>query len=335
VPRARGEGPGADGVISVYALENGGRVETGDRIDPAWLDPKSGVRFWVDLTKPTPDEAKLLADIFQFHELSIDDALSEIHYPKVEAYDHYLYLILHGIQFRKGKHDFATRDVDFFLGENYLVTVHDGESRSVRQVSEICPRNSQILAEGPAALMHRIVDQMVDNYRPEVEDLNNRITDLERQVFEKPRPNIVRTLLAIKRDINSLRRVTLPERDVIGRIARREFRLIPDEIVYRFRDVHDHLVRLSDEALLFHDRVTSLLDAHLSNVSNQLNSVMKVLTVITTIFMPLTLLAGLYGMNVPLPHFPGSEYAQFWWIVALMLAVSGAMLWFFRRRGWL
>jgi magnesium transporter len=322
-------------VISVYVLKDGGHVEAGAEIDPRWIDPASGVRFWADLSSPTPDEAKLLASLFHFHELSIEDALSEIHHPKVEAYDQYLYLILHGIQFRKGKHIFDTRDVDFFLGPNYLVTVHDGESRSIRHVREICTRNGHALAEGPAALLHRIVDEMVDNYRPEVEALSNRIGELERDVFEKPRPQLVRALLAVKRDIGSLRRVTLPERDVIGRIARREFRLIPDEIVYRFRDVHDHLIRMSDEALLFHDRVSGLLDAHLSNVSNQLNSVMKVLTVITTIFMPLTLLAGLYGMNVPLPDFPGHGTADFWWVCTAMIAVSLAMLWFFRRRGWL
>jgi magnesium transporter len=322
-------------VISVYALKSGGRVETGAEIDPRWIDPASGVRFWADLSSPTPDEAKLLASLFHFHELSIEDALSEIHHPKVEAYDQYLYLILHGIQFRKGKHIFDTRDVDFFLGPNYLVTVHDGESRSIRHVREICTRNGHALAEGPAALLHRIVDEMVDNYRPEVEALSNRIGELERDVFDKPRPQLVRALLAVKRDIGSLRRVTLPERDVIGRIARREFRLIPDEIVYRFRDVHDHLIRMSDEALLFHDRVSGLLDAHLSNVSNQLNSVMKVLTVITTIFMPLTFITGLFGMNVDLPDLGFGAHATFWVLLLFMAGVVILMLWWFRHEKWL
>jgi len=131
----------------------------------------------------------------------------------------------------------------------------------------------------------------------------------------------------------------MPRREVSAALfqagRKEEFRQIAEPIVYRFRDVHDHLVRLSDEALLFQDRVTSLLEAHLSQVSNQLNSVMKVLTVITTIFMPLTLLSGLYGMNVELPAFPGGGTADFWWMVGLMVAVSAAMLWFFRRRGWL
>ena len=114
----------------------------------------------------------------------------------------------------------------------------------------------------------------------------------------------------------------LPQRDAVGRLARREFPLINEPLAYRFRDVHDHLVRLADEAMFFQDRITSILDAHLSAVSNQLNSVMKVLTIIATMFMPLTVSPGMYGMNVPLPHLPGGEGAQFWWVIGIMLAIS-------------
>ena len=111
--------------------------------------------------------------------------------------------------------------------------------------------------------------------------------------------------------------------------------MIPEELTFRFRDVHDHLIRLVDEAVFFQDRVTSLLDAHLSMVSNQLNGVMKVLTIIATIFMPLTVLTSMWGMNVTLPHLPGGDGAQFWWVAALMLALGGVMLGYFRRRRWL
>ena len=119
------------------------------------------------------------------------------------------------------------------------------------------------------------------------------------------------------------------------RLARREFPLISEQLAYGFRDVHDHLVRLSDEAMFFQDRITSILDAHLSSVSNQLNQVMKVLTVLSTIFMPLTLLTGMWGMNVPLPHLPGGEGAQFWWLAGGMVALTVAMLAFFRAKRWI
>jgi magnesium transporter len=127
----------------------------------------------------------------------------------------------------------------------------------------------------------------------------------------------------------------MPQRDAVGRLARREFPQIPEQLAYRFRDVHDHLVRLADESIYFQDRITSLLEAHLSNVSNQLNAVMKVLTIISTIFMPMTVLTGLYGMNVTLPHLPGGDPAAFWWILGIMAAISVTMLVFFRTRNWL
>jgi len=304
-------------------------------VDPAWLKPGSGIWVWVDLNEPTPDEAKVLTDVFHFHELAIEDALAEIHNPKVESYGDYLYLILHGIDFKAREHAFSTQEVDFFLGEQYLVTFHSGMSRSIGRIAEICSRNDRVLGEGPAALLHRIIDTMVDNYRPEVEKLGDRLDHLEKEVFQRPKPSLVKRILDFKRDVASLRRVVLPQRDAVGRLARREFPQISESQSYRFRDVHDHLVRLADEAMFFQDRISSLLDAHLSNVSNQLNAVMKVLTIISTIFMPLTVLTGMYGMNVPLPHFAGGERAQFWWIAGIMLSISATMLWFFRKRGWL
>jgi magnesium transporter len=321
-------------VISVFIHRNG-VTEAKSSLDPALLDPTSGAVVWVDLAKPTAEEQRLLGDVFHFHPLAIEDALAKRHHPKIEHYDGYLYLILHGIDFRAAQHRFSTHDTDFFLGSNYLVTIHDGQTRTIPIVQDHCVRNSRLLAEGPAALLHHLVDTMVDHYRPEVEKLEKKLDELERTVFEHPDENAMKQILDLKRDVTSLRRVTMPERDAVARLARREFALISDEMAYRFRDVFDHLVRLSDEALMFQDRIGSLLDAHLANVSNRLNRVMKVLTVITTIFMPLTLLTGLYGMNVPLPHLPGGESAQFWWLVGILLATIATMLGVFRRMHWI
>lgn len=321
-------------MIKVYTHE-AGSTRCVDGVDPAWLRPDSGVIMWVDLDRPTPEESRILVDVFHFHELAVEDAVAEIHHPKVESYGDYLYVILHGIDFSAREHCFRTQDVDFFLSASYLVTVHSGQSRSISKVSETCTRNARILAEGPAALMHRIIDTMVDNYRPEVDKLQDRLDRLEKEVFERSTPQLARRILDFKRDVASLRRVVNPQRDVVGRLARREFPLISEALSYRFRDVHDHLVRLSDEAMFFQDRITSLLDAHLSTVSNQLNGIMKILTVIATIFMPLTFMTGLYGMNVELPHFGLGADVFFWVLVLLMLMISVGMLFWFRRKRWI
>jgi magnesium transporter len=142
-------------------------------------------------------------------------------------------------------------------------------------------------------------------------------------------------MLKLRHELAQMRRVLMPQRDVLGRLARREFAAISDEMAYRIRDVYDHVVRLADEAILFQDRVTGILEVNLASISNRLNQVMKVLTVMSTIFLPLTVLSGMWGMNVPLPHFPGGEAAQFWWVAGIMAAIAVAMLAVFRRNRWM
>jgi magnesium transporter len=321
-------------MVRIYVHQHG-KTTTAPQIDPSWLEPDSNVTLWVDLAAPGAEEGRLLSDVFRFHPLSVEDALSAIHHPKIEPYPGYLYLILHGIDFDNRAGGFATRDVDFFLGRNYLVTVHDGHSRSIAKWKGVCDEHEHVLAEGPAALLHRIVDSMVENYRPEIDALEERIDELEEMAILGRRPHLVRQILALKRDVASLRRVVLPQRDAVGRLARREFPQISDEITYRFRDVYDQFVRMSDEAILFQDRITSILEAHLASISNRLNLVMKVLTVISTIFLPLTVLTGMWGMNLPLPMFPGSDAAQFWWVAAMMGVIAAGMLTVFWWKRWM
>ena len=316
----------------VYRDGKTGQVDT---VDPAWLVPDSPVTLWADVQKPTAEDAETLRTVFGFHPLSIEDALQESHFPKVESYGSYLYVILHGIDFKQSEHAFVTLDVDFFLGRNYLVTVHDGGRRSVAEVSDLCGRTDVPMREGPVALMHRIVDRMVDHYRPEVDELEAWLDEIEHRVLGKNPHEMTSEILAVKRDISSLRRVVIPQRDVVARLARREFDIISQEHAYRFRDVYDHLVRLADDSIIFQDRVTGILDAHLASVSNQLALVSKVLTGIAVIFGPLTVVTGLFGMNVTLPAFPGGEHAQFWWITVLMALITGTIYDMFRRRDWL
>ncbi len=215
------------------------------------------------------------------------------------------------------------------------MTVHDGHSRSIAELQENTARNSKIMPEGPVSLFHRIVDAMVDHYRPEVDKLEDRIDELEKSVFDNAKPELMRRILAEKREVSALRRILTPQRDVIARLARRDFVDISTDVSFRFRDVYDHIVRLADDAAIFQDRITGILDAHLTNVSNRLNEVMKVLTVMSTIVLPLTLVAGLWGMNVRLPTFPGGESLQFWWISGLSALIVLVMLTYFRGRRWI
>ena len=320
-------------MIAVLVHRNG-KTEQVTSIDRAWLNPAAGAIVWVDLQAPSIPESLVLSDSFAFHPLSVEDAMSARQYPKVEAYDGYLYVILHGISFEQ-RGSFSTQDVDFFLGQTYLVTVHGSDCPSIDDLRLQATRNAKILSEGSVSLFHRIVDSMVDHYRPEMDLLEDRLDDLENRIFDAPDPKLIRQILDEKRQVAALRRIVTPQRDVVARLARRDFPDISTEMSFRFRDVYDHLVRVADDAFTFQDRITGMLDAHLSNVSNRLNEVMKVLTVVATVFMPPTLLAGIYGMNVTLPRFPGGDAVQFWWLTGLCIAMIVAMLAVFRRRRWI
>jgi magnesium transporter len=321
-------------VVTIF-LHRNGQTEQVKSIDRAWLNPASGTFLWVDLAAPSIPELLILSDTFAFHPLSVEDARAELHYPKIEAYDGYLYVILHGIAYTSDAMGFATQDVDFFIGPNYLVTVHNGPSRSIAETSDNAVRNVKVMGEGPVALFHRIVDLMVDHYAPEVQKLEDCLDDLEEAAFDNPTPDVIRAILNEKKRVAGLRRINPPQRDVIARLARRDFVDISTDMSFRFRDIYDHLQRWSDDAIMFQDRITGILDAHLTNVSNRLNQIMKVLTVVSTIFMPLTLVSGIYGMNVHLPQFPGSDAQQFWWLFAIMVGIIAVMLSFFKRKHWI
>jgi magnesium transporter len=321
-------------VISYY-VQRDGVTERLDHIEPDWLRPGSGVLVWADVQMPTADDGIVLRDVFKLHPLAVQDALDWLQHPKVETYPGLLYVVLHGINFKSATDEFDTHDTDFFLSREFLVTVHDGQRRSIEEICRLCLTNTLIMREGTVALMHRIVDRMVDHYRPSVDELEQRLNEIEDAVIEAPSNELTRQILIIKRDISAMRRIVLPQRDVVGRLSRREFEIIDQEMSYRFRDVFDQLVRMSDDAIIFQERVTGILDAHLTSVSNQLASVSKVLAAFAVILGPLTIVTGAFGMNVLLPMMPGGERAQFWWIVGGMGAITATAFIAFRRKGWL
>jgi len=298
---------------------------------PAWPE---GVTVWADVAEPTEADAAVLRDVFGLHELPVEAAVQRETQPKVESYGRYLYIVLHGINFQASEHTFETHETDFFLAPNFLVTIHDGQRRSIAHVADLCHRAHHILTEGPVALLHRIVDTMVDHYRPEVDELEERLDAIEKQVIEDPGETLTGDILAVKNDITSLRRIVIPQRDVVGRLARREFDLIGQEMAYRFRDVYDQFVRMADDSIVFQDRVTGILDAYLASVSNRLSNTSRLLAVIAALFGPMTVITGLFGMNVPLPTLLGSPEHQFWEIIGMMVVSSAIMFIWFKKSGW-
>ncbi|MBE0529009.1 MAG: magnesium/cobalt transporter CorA [Thermoleophilia bacterium] len=292
-----------------------------------------GEFFWLDLHRPTAEELALLREPFGLHPLAVEDAEHFGQRPKFEEFDGYVYLVVFGAN--------ADRDglveVHCFLSEHYLVTVHRDDCPAFadvrRQVVEGHPPALQ-----PALALYRVVDALADSFFPELSKLDDRIDELENGVLKQPDDTQLQEVFQLKRRLVTWRKVIAPERDLFARLVTGVVAIpgmTPDAERY-FRDVYDHLIRISDLVDSYRDLLTGAMDVYLSTVSNRLNDVMKRLTIVATIFMPLTWITGFFGMNfgrlvVSITGWPAFLiYGLGTQIVAVVI-----MLVFFRRRGWI
>lgn len=294
--------------------------------------------LWVDFQGNPPEEDReVLSQTFDFHPLAVDDALEEVHVPKVDDWGKYLYIVLHAVV-DGPNHEVGTRELDVFLGENYLVTHHDEEIAALTHLWESLPRDPRQLKNGPDYLLYRLVDELVASYMPVVDALDEWIDQIESQLFNSPQPEIAEQIFAVKRAVLHLRRIIAPQREVLNRLARDEFQTIDQQARVYFRDVYDHLVRLYSLAENIRDLVSDTMDTYLSVINNRMNEIMKTLTIINSLFMPITFITGFFGMNFFFPH----NFSSFW-TTSLVLAATLLVLIFtpisiyiwIRRRGWM
>ena len=302
---------------------------------PELLKDKSAV-IWVDMESPTEADEQVLLKVFEFHPLTVEDCRENRHYPKIEEFDNYIYFIVHGVRADTSPDRFNTIELDGFLGPNYVITYHHDMFRSINNVKQLLRTTPIACQRGPAFLLHQILDQVVDFYSPVLDDFDDRIDRLEQDIFTLRRPNnaILSEIMALKRSVLRLRRISVKQMDILLRMSRGEFGLIPDDMRPFYRDVYDHLVRVVDLSESYRDLISGSLEAYLSVVSNRLNEIMKVLTIFSAVMLPLTFIAGVYGMNfdnMPELHSRWGYYAV-WGFMAL---VATGMLLFFRRRGWI
>jgi magnesium transporter len=304
-----------------------------ERLAP--LLAERGTRVWVDMGSPLGDnERAIVHDVFKFHPLAIEDCFEERTHPKVDEYDGYLYIITHGLTAGATADSSEIVELDAFLGDNFLVTHHSAPSRSVATVLGFVERTGLPLRHSVTAVLHAILDRQADGLEAALDNIESRIDVLEDAVFASPRNTHVASVLSVKRNILELRRWTARQREVLLRLGRREFELIPASDALLFRDVHDHLVRVSDLLEGFRDMLTSIQEAYLSAVSNRTNEIMKFLTLFTSTMMPLTVITGIYGMNFE--HMPELK----WWfgypsVLIAMAVMTGSIMVYFRHRRWL
>jgi magnesium transporter len=296
--------------------------------------------LWVDFQGNPPEQDEpILRDIFHFHPLAIDDALQESHVPKIDDWGDYLYIVLHAARFEKdGGGHLETDELDVFLGKNYIVTHHDEELIAIQRTWDLSHRDFRHLENGPDHLLYRLVDEVVASYMPVVEDLDAAIDEAEDQVFSRPSSNTLEQIFQLKRAALHLRRIIGPQREVLNKLARDDYKVIDVKARIYFRDVYDHLVRLHDITESIRDLVSGALDTYLSVINNRMNEIMKTLTVITVLFMPLTFITGFFGMNFFSPSTPLDIWTGWPAYIATLLIIVltpiGMFMWI-RRRGWM
>ena len=327
--------------IFVYK-EGSAKVEEGFTVEqlPELLADKSSV-VWVDMLGETPEQIiaaqSVLLNVFKFHHLTVEDCIETRNQPKIEAFPNYLYFIVHGVRPEvTSSSNFVTKELDGYLGENFVVTFHVERFRSIKAVKQKIRSSPFVCQRGAAYLLHQILDQVVDLYMPLLDDFDAAITDLEDRVFEMKRGGntVLQDIMDLRRSVARLRRISARQLDVLYRISHGEFQQIPFNVLPFFRDVHDHLQRISDLSEAYRDLISSLFDIHFSVIATKTNDVMKTLAVVSAIILPLSLIAGIYGMNFE--NMPELRSANGYFItLGVMAAVTISLLVYFWRRGWI
>jgi magnesium transporter len=331
-------------MIRSFAFTTQGRLHSKDIevfLMPTLL-ADTNLFLWVDLEKPTPEETRqVLEGIFHFHPLSIEDCVAVSPSPKVEEYTpkeddrflSYLFMVIHAVDYSRKDGVFATSELNFFLGKNFLVTYHEVPLRSVQSTEERCMRGTMHIARAPDRVAHTLLDGIVENYKPALEELSLEIAELEDQVIQSPARKTLNRILQIKKEVLHLRQIIGPQREVLAHFARGEFKLIRPHLVPYYRDVYDALFHISELAQNYTDSLTGILQIYLNMSSNQTGEVVKLLTVITVITTPITIVGTWYGMNfhgMPEYHWKyGYELAM-----AITVASTALIVWWFRRRKW-
>jgi len=287
---------------------------------------REGCVVWVDLERPTEEESKVLTDVFKFHPLSVEDSVREPDQPKVDDYVDYLFFVFHAPDLSSLAEEFSTNELNVYLGKSFIVTVHNSGMKCIETVANACENRPQRFAgRSVDFLFHAIVDSMVDNFSPVLSFIDRKVDEMEAEVFD-PDEDLLNEIFKVKRDIQNLRRAILPQESIIRNIAVGRLPMVDEEVRVYFRDVYDHLIRITRISESHRVALIDVRETHQSHLSTKMNDVMKTLTIIMTIMMPLTLITGVYGM---------SEWKHSYFvIIAAMGIIVVAMLAVFKKKKW-
>jgi len=293
---------------------------------------------WINIESPTQKETEYLAQNYPFHPLDLDDCLSRIQRPKIDEYKEYLYLVFHFPVYNKEARVTTSSQLSVFIGEKYLITLHRGELKPLVKLFRECEideeSREEYLSPGSGFLLYRIIDRLVDYCFPILNKMYDNIEAVEDDIFSESKNNTVKDISLIRRDIIAFRRIIWPMRAVIGSLERKLRRFVRQDMEVYFGDITDHADKIWDALDEYKELIEGLNDTHDSLATNRTNEVVRMLTVIATVLLPITVVASIFGMNIPLGPFEISGYS-FLYVSLIMLAIITGMLYFFHRQRWI
>ncbi len=291
--------------------------------------------LWVDMESPTPEETDLLASGFSFHPVTVEACREVTSQPLIHGFDDYLFMVIHAVNIQTRAVTVDTLEVDIFWGKTFVLTYHQVPVKSITEIRDQCAKDGErLLSRGAAFFMHAVVDKIIDNFTPTLNRIEYLIEELEIEIFRKPTDLLLHQMLDLKQTVLYLGRVAGAQRDVVGRLVRGEFGPVTKQAMAYWLEAYDHLLRMVYTVENQRDLITTERETYMSVVTNRTNAVIKVLTIIATVFMPITFIASLYGMNFKFMP----EITWEWGypaVLMLMLGISLWMVWFFRRKKWL
>jgi magnesium transporter len=291
--------------------------------------------MWVDFSAPTAEETDRLLDGFGFHPVAVQNCREVNSQPLVHSYDGYLFMVIHAVNLQAQAALVDTLEVDIFWGRNFVLTYHQVPVKSIEDMRATCSEDCPLLmGRGADFLVHAIVDRIIDNFSPTLDRIEYLLEELEIHIFQRPTDALLHRLLDLRQTVSYLARVASAQRDVVGRLLRGEFAPITKQAMAYWHEAYDHLVRMVQTIEAQRDLVNTARDTYISIATNRTNEILKIMTIIATVFMPITFIAAIYGMNFK--NMPEVEwrygYAFAW---GLIILVTAGMIWFFRRRKWI
>jgi magnesium transporter len=292
---------------------------------------------WTNIEKPRPDNIEVLRRNYNFHPLDLEDCLSKIERPKIDEYEDYLFIVMHFPVYDADQRISKPSEVDFFIGAGYLVTVHDGILGPIYQLFDDCQRYERTRAKhmgrGASRLLYSVIDALVDYCFPILDKVDSNIHMIEEEVFTENMRRVVQDISIVRRDIIALRRIIRPQIAIVANLEQKDRPFIREDLDVYFGDIVDHLNKAWDILEDHREVVEGLSETSDSVISYRINEVMRILTIISVVLLPLTLLSGIYGMNIALPL--ARDPLAFIFIVGLMILMAGGMVFYFKHRGWL